>query len=195
MEGILTIIILGAGGHAKELEEQLKSVGDEHIMLLTLEKELALLENTNFETSSIYIGVGSPAIRKIIINRWKEYSFLFPVLTQKNTYISDSADIGFGCVLQFGSVVSTQSVLGPGVLINWNSTIGHHSSIGEGVVVNPNASISGYCEIGDGVLIGTGARILEGVKVGANSIIGAGSVVTRDVKSGERMVGIPARAL
>ena len=49
--------------------------------------------------------------------------------------------------------------------------------------------------IGSNVWVGAGAIILKGVTIEDGAIIGAGAVVTRDVRSGEKVVGVPARAL
>ena len=49
--------------------------------------------------------------------------------------------------------------------------------------------------IGSNVWIGAGTIILKGVSIGDDAIIGAGAVVTGPVGAGEKMVGVPARAV
>jgi acetyltransferase-like isoleucine patch superfamily enzyme len=50
-------------------------------------------------------------------------------------------------------------------------------------------------EVHERAALGSGALILGGVTIGAGAIVGAGAVVTRDVAPGERVAGVPARAL
>jgi acetyltransferase-like isoleucine patch superfamily enzyme len=50
-------------------------------------------------------------------------------------------------------------------------------------------------EVQDGAAIGSGAVIMGGVTIGPGALVGAGAVVTRDVEAGERVAGVPARAL
>src|SRR5262249_53508115 len=49
--------------------------------------------------------------------------------------------------------------------------------------------------VGNNVWIGAHAIILKGVTIGDNAVIGAGAVVTRNVGSGERVAGVPGRAI
>lgn len=50
-------------------------------------------------------------------------------------------------------------------------------------------------ELGPHAFIGAGATLLAGARIGDGSIVGAGAVVVRAVGDGERVVGVPARAV
>jgi acetyltransferase-like isoleucine patch superfamily enzyme len=49
--------------------------------------------------------------------------------------------------------------------------------------------------IGNNVWIGAGVIILKGVTIGNDAVIGAGAVVTGNVATGEKVAGVPARAI
>lgn len=187
--------VFGTGAHASEIHELMKFSGLESPIFLTEEDEDTELKDASRQLKSLYLGVGYPEARIRILEKWHQYLVDFKILSHKNTYISDSAVIKAGCVLQFGTVLSSESTLEFGVLLNWNVTVGHHSVIGKGSVINPGASISGNCKIGSGVLIGTGARVLEGITIASDAIIGAGAVVTKDVPKSATYVGVPARPI
>jgi sugar O-acyltransferase (sialic acid O-acetyltransferase NeuD family) len=191
----LTNFIFGTGAHATEISELMKfSELDSPIFLSEIE-EKNTLDMVSGEAKSLYLGVGYPEARLRILNNWKKYELDFRILCHRYSYISNSAIIKPGCVLQFGSVLSSESTLESGVLLNWNVSVGHHAFIGKGSVINPAASISGNCHIGSGVLIGTGARVLEGITIASGTIIGAGAVVTQNIPVAGTYVGIPARPL
>lgn len=187
--------IFGTGAHATEVAELLDLQTMEKACFISEGEELALLATLTSSDFELLLGVGNPVSRLKILRRWDSLIKNFKTLQHKNSYVSTSASIGSGVLIQFGSVVSSYAVVENGVLLNWNSTIGHHTTIGEGSVINPSASVSGNCRLGSGVLIGTGARVLEGITIGDSAIIGAGAVVTRDVPELGRFVGVPARAM
>ncbi len=187
--------IFGTGAHATEVAELLDLQMMGEAFFITEEEEEALLPTLSNSDFTLVIGVGNPFSRLKILKRWDSLIRNFKTVQHKNSFISPSASIGSGVLIQFGNVVSSYAVIENGVLLNWNSTIGHHTTIGEGSVINPSASVSGNCRLGSGVLIGTGARVLEGITIGDSAIIGAGAVVTRDVPELGRFVGVPARAM
>lgn len=71
----------------------------------------------------------------------------------------------------------------------------HDHGSGETTPIAEQRLVSIPVQIGDNVWIGAHAIILKGVTVGNNAVIGAGAVVTRDVRSGEKVAGMPARAI
>lgn len=187
--------IFGSGGHAIEVAELMEILGRESPILVDETNEQAMLEKLENVLCGFYLGVGKPEARLRVLNRWNDYADKFATLQHENSYISRTASIGGGSLIQFGSVVSSHAVVGRGVLLNWNATIGHHAVIEIGSVINPGAAVSGYCKLGSGVLVGTGARILEGISIGDHAVIGAGAVVTKDVPVHGRFVGVPAREM
>lgn len=187
--------IFGSGGHAIEVAELMEILGKENPVFVDEKSESTLLETLDNLPYSFYLGLGKPEARLRVLNRWNDHASRFVTLVHPNSYISRTASIGTGSLIQFGNVVSSHAVIGQGVLLNWNATIGHHVTIGAGSVINPGAAVSGHCKIGTGVLVGTGARILEGISIGDHAVIGAGAVVTKDVPAHGRFVGVPARAM
>jgi bifunctional UDP-N-acetylglucosamine pyrophosphorylase/glucosamine-1-phosphate N-acetyltransferase len=49
--------------------------------------------------------------------------------------------------------------------------------------------------IGARAFVGSDTMLIAPVEIGEGAMTGAGSVVTRDVPAGERVAGVPARAI
>jgi sugar O-acyltransferase (sialic acid O-acetyltransferase NeuD family) len=188
-------LILGTGGHALEIGELAELLGCSRFRLIERDEEDGILNSSSPENLNLILGMGDPIFRLAALQRLTGFSKNLISLIHPETYISKTAQIKAGTVIQYGSVISSEVRIASGVLVNWNSTVGHHASIGTGTVINPGASVSGYCKIGEGVLIGTGARILEGISVGNEAVVGAGAVVTKDIPNFGRYVGIPAKEM
>lgn len=110
------------------------------------------------------------------------------------------ADVGADVVLGEGTVICSHASLtthiraGVHVHVSRGAAIGHDTLLGDFVSVMPLAAVSGGVLIEPGAFVGTGALIRQGVHVGADAVIGMGAVVIADVPAGVTVVGNPARA-
>jgi len=110
-------------------------------------------------------------------------------------YVSESAKIGCGVLLQRGVKVFTGASVGTACKINVNATLHHDCRVGEFCTIAPGAQLLGRVEVGPEAYIGAGAVLLPGTRVGAAATVGAGAVVTADVLEGTVVAGVPARLL
>lgn len=210
------MIIIGAGGYAKELLEVLLStkynysrneihffdnissdlpekIYSEFKIIRSLNEAKSIL---NSESKEYCIGIGNPHTRQTL-------NEIFENLTgQLTTIISSEASIGSfntkienGCTIMDGARITNSVSIGKGCLINLNVTIGHDTTIGDFVELNPGVHISGKCLIGNNTSLGTGAVILPKIKIGNNVKIGAGSVVINDIPDDCTVVGVPGKII
>ncbi len=204
------MLIIGAGGHAKEIVGILGELGQtDHISFYddTLtEAPLLLLNKFNilkteqeakaaFQSDPRFIlGVGKPSARHFLAEKMSALG------GQLTSVISPFARIGYfdvalgaGLNVMTGAVITQDVTIGKGCLIHVNATVHHDCRIGEFCEISPGSHILGKVSIGNFTSVGSGAVILPGRKVGNYVIIGAGAVVTKDLADGVKVKGIPAR--
>jgi len=205
------IVILGAGGFAREVAELIHDLGPHcgFELLGFIDRDdsragevqngveiLGTIERVSgVEGLTAVPGSGELRIRKRQLAEIAAAGLASPSLVHPSVIMSRSVELGPGCIVCSGAVVSTNVTIGANVLVNCMSAIGHDVTIGDNVVVSSGSRISGGCQIGDEAFLGTSAVLLPLVKVGAGATIAAGAVATRDVNDGESVFGVPARVM
>jgi len=205
------MVIMGAGGHAKEVLEALVmnqldekiAVFDnitpenkwqfpaKHIQRLRNDEELAAW----FESNSLFIvGVGGIHARNTLWNYALDQGGKPYTLLASNASICQMETIiGEGTSVMQLAFVSASVSLGKNTLINTRANIHHDVKIGDYSEIAPSAVLLGNCQIGSDTFIGANATILPKIKIGTNCTIGAGAVVTRNVPDNTIVKGNPAK--
>lgn len=196
------IVILGAGGFAKEVCCWASHVGwsisafydefsDKQHSIFGIP---VVSDLSSFGGCLFLPAIGDPKSRMRV---WGEAvkKGLNPAeaLLHRTAIIGENVRIGAGSVICPYSVLTADIILGEGVILNLNSTIGHDVTIDSFVTVSPGVNISGNVHIGRCAYIGTNTAIREKLAIGSNSVVGMGSVVTRNVPNGAKVFGNPAK--
>ncbi len=211
------IIILGAGGHGKEVSAYLHDLshGERTVRLVGFiddEKPKGQFAGSailgSFSDLKFLLkppapfhyltAVGNNEVRKQIVERIERFgveNFSAWTLIHPTAYIGSEVRIGEGTCLAPGSILTTHVTIGKHCIVNVNSSISHDCQIGNFVNINPGAVICGNVSIGEGCFIGAGATIIDKVSVGPWSVIGAGAVVTENIPPHVTAVGVPARVI
>lgn len=204
----MDLVIIGAGGHSKDLEylaeydkyERWNVIGflddDPSVNNKNLLGDISfinfLLEK--YPNLKYTIAVNSPIVRKKIesnINR----------LERAANLIHETAVIGTYCNYQNGltmgpySVITTKVNLGFHVHINTAASINQSSTIGDFCTVSPGARVCGDVNVGDTTSIGAGSVIINFKNVGKNCTLGAGTVVIDHIGDDATVVGVPGREI
>lgn len=211
------MVIIGAGGMAREMESALHSINRREpryeflgFVVSELSRlgprdsrhqvcgDLAWLQKNASNIDAIALGVGSPAARLRIATEVKALlpNIEWPAIVHPSALIDFySACLEEGTYIGARVTATVNIRLERFALCNFACTLGHETRVGPGSVINPGANIAGGVTIGEGVLVGSGAQVLQYLNIAAKAVVGAGAVVTRDVGAGETVIGIPARPM
>jgi len=209
--GRVEVVILGAGGFAREVADIIRDMGETSRFEL-----LGFVDRDNTHAGEVLNdtrvlgtidalaglegvraipGSGDLKPRRSQIEEIQTAGLDTITLVHPSVIASPFVSYGRGTVVCAGSILTNNISIGDWVVINLGCTIGHDVAIGARTVVAPGVHVSGWCSIGSECYIGTGAVLLPRVRIGDGAVIGAGAVVTKDVTPGTTVVGIPARAL
>lgn len=204
------IVILGAGGLAREVAFLIETINrhspewrilgfverDEQLVGKVIGRYSVFCSEQQLRGMSVHaaIGIGDPAVRAGIADRFADTALVFPNLVDPGTiWDAERISLGEGNIITAGNIFTTDISIGSFNYFNLAVTYGHDVVIEDHCVINPGATISGGVRIGSRVLVGSGATILQYLAIGAGATIGAGAVVTREVAPGSTVVGVPAR--
>jgi sugar O-acyltransferase (sialic acid O-acetyltransferase NeuD family) len=201
------IVILGAGGFAREVFFHLDSFNADFIFvddftnieeIIIKNKSYKVVKNWNFDSfqnAEFIIGVGNPEVKKIMVEKALK-SGLKPMKTfvHPKALVQD-ADIGVGGIITAGCIITTNVKIGDYVVLNLNCTVGHDAVIDDYVTANPGCHISGNTVIGKYSSLGTGTAVREKICISENVITGAQSAVVKNLTESGIYVGIPAKKI
>jgi sugar O-acyltransferase (sialic acid O-acetyltransferase NeuD family) len=211
------IIVWGASGHAKVLNEFLPRLGYELVALFDndpaiqtpfpgvplytgrsgFQAWLNLAKSgsgAGLETAGLVAIGGARGKARLDIQRVLAASGLKPVIAvHPRAFVATDALLGEGCQVLANAAVAAQARLEEAVIVNTSASVDHECRIGRGAHIGPGAVLAGCVSVGEFSFIGTGAVVLPRIRIGKNVVIGAGAVVTRDVPDGMLSYGNPAR--
>ena len=208
------IAIFGVGGFGREVLALIKDInkvtptynfigffddGYEKGIMVNGYPNLGKTEDLNkWETPiSLAVSIGSPVIKKKILDRITNPLVDYPTLIHPLAWIGDKdfVEIGKGCIICAGNLITTNIKIEDFVILNLGCTVGHDSVIKKYSAFMPSVNISGEVTIGEGVYVGTGAKIINQLEIGAYSIVGAGAVVSKTLPARCTAVGVPAKPI
>ena len=106
---------------------------------------------------NVVVAIGNPKIRLSLLNRIKEETSCRVVsIVSPEAYVSPSAQIMDGCIIEPMAVVHTYCVLCCGCIVSSGAVINHATMCSEGVHADCNATVEGYC------LVPAGTKICSG---------------------------------
>jgi sugar O-acyltransferase (sialic acid O-acetyltransferase NeuD family) len=204
------LVIVGAGGHALEVFDELIHLNPEHpennlvcydedFSKLRFKQNINILhtkEELNKKIPGSFrfcLGIGNPQIRKNMINSLEQLGGIYLPIRSKTAMISKSSCGVFDAMNL--SFIGPDTKIGLGSLVNVGAKIHHEVILGEFVEIGPGTLVLGNATVGDFTQLGAGVVILPGVKVGKNCRIGAGSVVTRNILDGMTAYGVPCKVI
>tara|TARA_Y100001968_G_scaffold263909_1_gene252633 strand:- start:4387 stop:4998 length:612 start_codon:yes stop_codon:yes gene_type:complete len=189
-----SLILIGAGGHAKSLIDIIEGNNDWEVYglvgkeseiggeifgypIIGSDKDLPKIQE-KCKNAIISIGkIGKSNKRLSIEELIIKMNFNFPSIQSKYSIVSSNSSIGNGTTIGHGAIINAGSSIGNHCIINTNALIEHDCIIHNHVHISTGVIINGNCEIGLGSFIGSGSIIRDGVKIPSNTVISAGKTI------------------
>ena len=209
-----SLLLLGAGGHARVVAETALSTGrftsiafldDRCSGLGELPDQLGWPVIGPFSAAhdhqicqqfqAALVAVGKAAVRLQWLPRLAAAGYELPVVIHPTAWISPSAQLGAGSVVFAQASIQAQAVIGSGAILNTGCSVDHDAQLGNGVHICPGARLAGEVQVGDRSWIGIGSSVIQQIRIGDDVTVGAGAAVVRDLPNGVTAVGVPARML
>jgi sugar O-acyltransferase (sialic acid O-acetyltransferase NeuD family) len=196
--GERSLVVFGAGGHAKSLIDLVRSSSEYEPLCVADDDSgaaadvlgvpvvagsaLAALREHGVAYAVNAVGaIGRIQTRIDVGRRLEGLGFELPPLVDVTAFVAASASVAAGAQVFAGAAVCSAAEVGRSAIVNTGAIVSHDCRIGDYAHVAPGAILAGAVEIGEGTLLGMGATVNIGVRVGARSIVGNGAVVNADV--------------
>lgn len=198
-------VIIGAGGHAREILDLLRA--------LRIEPEGFLVEPGFGDVGSVIhrarilgslewlkgrkdvravCAVGDPALRRRLTRRAMELGTAFVTAVHPSVLKTEWVAIGNGAIVGAGTILTNEVRIGDHANVNIACTLSHDTTVEDFATLSPGVHVAGGATVEEGAFVGAGAVLLPRVRVGAWAVVGAGAVVTNDVPANTTAVGVPA---
>lgn len=204
------IVIIGAGGFGREVEELISEINasrNQFNLLGFIDSNPEITLNGNSRSQVIgpvtslaglsnvkaVIAIGDPIVRKMIFDQLKDMNIELQSIFHPSSIISPSSKIGDGTILCAFTFVGTNSCIEENVVMNVYSSLGHDAIIGSNSVISPYSALTGNVRVGDVCFIGTHSTISPSVEIGDYSKVSSGSMVSKNCEPGSLLSGNPAR--
>ena len=207
----LSLIMLGAGGHAKVLLSLAQAAGlnvsgvcDSELAQQGIDQWRGIkvlggddaLEAFDPATIGLVNGVGQlvgSTGRRRVFERLIAKGFRFPVLVHPAAWVDASAVLNDGVQVMAGAVIQADATVGPNSIINTGASLDHDCLLGAHVHVAPGATLCGSVRVHDDAFIASGATVIQGLSIGEGAVVGAGAVLVRDLAARLVLLGPAAR--
>jgi len=212
------IIIIGAGGHAAEIDEYIQAIkktltSEELKVYGFVDDNPSSYESYQFsapffgtitdhvvDPNKFYvIGIANLDYRRDIVRRFLRAGATFLTLIHPSAHVSPSAKIGKGVVIAPFVNIGPNVQIGDFTLINARASMGHDTIVGKYNFITPNVSFSGFTIVGEENLFGINSATIPGIVVGDRNKIAAGMVLDKNVENDavvfhrfkEKVIAIP----
>jgi sugar O-acyltransferase (sialic acid O-acetyltransferase NeuD family) len=142
----------------------------------------------------LIVAYGQNDRKRDIVRQLERDGFEFGQAVSPLAYVSPTALIGEGCIINPMASVMPNARLGRHVILHSQCVIEHDNVIGDLANIGPGVSLAGRVAVGEGTYIYTGAKVIPDINIGSWAVVAAGALVTRDVADHDTVVGVPARS-
>jgi sugar O-acyltransferase (sialic acid O-acetyltransferase NeuD family) len=209
---VIDVVILGAGGHGREVADILVACNehdpryrilgyvdencDTHGTVLNgipVLGDFSWFAGVDRSMLRVVTGIGSPVSRRKVVDKACSLGLRFCNAIHPAAVMTPHVLMGDDIMVAAGSVLTNQIRVGDHVNVNLGCTISHDTVIEHFCNIGPGVHVCGSVRLECGCDIGAGAVVVQGITIGCWSIVGAGAVVVEDLPPNVTAVGVPAR--
>jgi sugar O-acyltransferase (sialic acid O-acetyltransferase NeuD family) len=201
-----TLILIGAGGHAKACTDVIEQHGgyqivglvgmphqmhDHHLGydVIGADTDLPKLAKT-IPYALITLGqIKTSAHRIRLYQQVVALGFQLPTIIAPSAYVSRHATIGAGTIVMHDAIVNAGASVGKNCIINTRALLEHDATIADHCHISTGTIINGNAVIGSGCFIGSGSIIKQGVSLGQACLVGMGLTVRHNLLDNAQFVG------
>lgn len=141
-----SLLIVGAGGHGKVVAEVARDCGYEEIGFLDDNSDEAIgkiseMQKFTYLYKEAFVAIGNNQVRGEIISRLENEGYEIPVLMHPTAYISRTAKLRKGTVVEPKAIVNANADIGEGCIISVGAIVDHDTKLEECVHVNAGAIV------------------------------------------------------
>lgn len=197
-----SVVIVGAGGHAKVIADIIIKSGDtikgflddntaKHSLVLGYHVLGNIESIRDFDNSVCFVlGIGDNYIRQSMA---EQFDVKWHTAIHPSAVIADDVQIKEGSVVMASCVINASAKIGRHCIVNSASVVEHDSFIEDFVHISPNVSLGGTVKVGEFTHIGIGSTVINNIAIASECTIGAGAVVVSDITEKGVYVGVPAK--
>lgn len=129
-------------------------------------------------------GIGDTQSRLLVYDLLTKTGFHCPTVVHPTAFLEDSAQLEDGIQVYPLAYIGTQTQVGFGSIINTGTIVSHNATLAQYVNLSPGATLAGDVFVDESALIGMRATVNLGVHIGKRARIGNGATVKSDVPDG-----------
>jgi sugar O-acyltransferase (sialic acid O-acetyltransferase NeuD family) len=203
-----SLIIIGAGGHAKVVAEAARLAGWSVLGFVDEINDVSgqrdffganLWANTaaaiaaNGEPADWFVAIGNNVARAQKILQMQESGMSLATIIHPTAVVSKHSRVGQASFVAALAHLGPDSVVGDGVIVNTSASVDHDCIVENFAHLSPRCVLGGHAYIGSRAWVGMGAVVRDRARIGADCVVGAASLVLHEAAAGEVVVGIPAK--
>ncbi len=212
MPSLQPLVIVGAGGHGREVLDVVEAVGGYRVLgfvddgspdeaLLSARGQRLLGGRSELDDLAatagwlvVVVGIGDAGVRARVVAGlpWGRVRSADP-LVHPDATVGSRCSLGEGTVVAAGARLTTNVTVGAHCYVGPNAAIGHDVVMEDAATIYPGAVLSGNVHVGRAATVGAGAAVRQGLLIGDGAMVGLGAAVVTDVPPGATVIGVPAR--
>ena len=201
-----SLLLIGAGGHARSCIDVIEQEGKYQVVGLTgdptevgtfvlgykvLGTDEILPELVNLaQFALITVGqIGVHKLRSTLYSKTTQIGFESPVVISPTAYVSPHSTIGIGTVIMHRATINAGAKIGINCIINSHALIEHDVNVEDHCHIATSATINGGSTVGKSSFVGSGTTIRESITIGHSCSIGMGMSVRHNLPPNSQFVG------